>query len=281
MRAGRQLPDDDVEQIGQPGPRHHSRRARPPLKTAAIIQEVSQMIDTEKLDKLQRYSRAIAALSLAIFFALIVISLWSLWRVRREVADLKETKQSLDQQVANSREELQMLAAQIKVQEAVLKVTLPEKAKQSPELVKEAINQVTDEQPNNPVNSQENKRIEYTKQAIQNLIQTAPSVARNLTRVFLQITEGKQRPRARLIAEQLKQAGYIVPAIEDVSDRKLRIPTQVRYSDASTEAEKAEAKKILNLLREWGIEAKPIAIGDSPKPWRPWQYEIWFGSDFN
>lgn len=230
------------------------------------------MIDTEKLDKLQRYSRAIAALSLALFFALIVIGLWSLWRVRKEVADLKETKQSLDRQVADAKEELQGLEAQ----REVLSQTISEIAKQRPESVKDAINQATAVQPDKPVIGQENKRVENTREVIDRLIQTAPSIARNLTRIYLHISDEKQRPRARLIAKQLKQAGYLVPGIEDVGERGRRIPTQVRYY-ARTEAERDEAQKIIDLLQGWGIQAQNQPIRDAS---RPWQYEIWFGSDF-
>jgi len=248
------------------------------------------MIDTEKLDKLQRYSRVIAALSLAVFFALIVISLWSLWRVRKEIAGLEGRRQELTQNVREleaKRQELEkqnaaLLPAAVKQelqeQKPELSQTISEIAKQRPESVKKAINQATAEQLNQAPGNQENKRLEYTKQAIERLVQAAPNVARNLTRVYLHITDEKQRPRARRIAEQLKQAGYIVPAIEDVSDRKLRISTQVRYYDAFTEAEKEEAQKIRNLLRDWGIKAETLPI---KAPSRPWQYEIWFGSDFN
>jgi len=245
------------------------------------------MIDTEKLDKLQRYSRAIAALGLAIFFALIVISFWSLWRVRKEIAGLEDKKQELTrdvQKMEEKRRELEeqnaaLLPAAVKQelqeQKPELSQTISEIAKQRPESVKKAINQAIAEQLSKAPSNQENKN---TKQAIERLVQAAPSVARNLTRVYLHITDEKQRPRARRIAEQLKQTGYIVPAIEDVSDRKLRISTQVRYYDAFTEAEKAEAQKIRSLLQEWGIKAEALPI---KAPSRPWQYEIWFGSDFN
>ncbi|MGH9936907.1 MAG: hypothetical protein ACREAM_11715 [Blastocatellia bacterium] len=238
------------------------------------------MIDTEKLDKLQRYSRTIAALGLALFFALIVISLWSLWRVRKEVADLEEKKQELTQQVegaiqqANSiREELQALEAQ----KALLNQTISEIAKQHPDSVKEAINQVTVEQLNRAPSNQEKKKREYTMRALNDLVGTAPSVARNLTRVYLHIGDEDQRPRAFRIAKQLRQAGYLVPGIEEVGDRAPSGPTQVRCN-ARTEAEKGEAQKIVNLLQEWGVKAQLRLITDASKPW---QYEIWFGSDFN
>lgn len=239
------------------------------------------MIDTEKLDKLQKYSRVIAALSLTIFFALIVISFWSLYRVRNEITDLRkeasaleEKRQSLTEQITSTKGELQSLEAQ----RTVLSQTISEIAKQHPDSVKRAINQATAELPDKPVISQENKRIEYTKQVIEQLVQAAPSVARNLTRIYLQITDQKQRPRALRIAGQLKQAGYLVPPIEDVSDQDLRIQTQVRYYAKASDAEKEEAQKIRNLLREWGIKAETRAIKDHSKPW---QYEIWFGSDFD
>lgn len=255
------------------------------------------MIDTEKLDKLQRYSRTVAALGLAIFFALIVISLWSFWRVRKEIADLEQKRLELAQEVKEldaKRQELEaqnaaLLPAAVKQQlqamepqnmepqNAALSQTISEIAQQRPESVKKAINQVTAEQPDKPTTGQENKRVEYTKQAIDQLIQAAPSVAKNLTRIYLHIGDESQRPRARRIAGQLRQAGYLVPGIENVGERGMRNPTQVSYY-ARTDAEKDEAQKIIGLLQGWGIKAqnRPITVTS-----RPWQYEIWFGSDFN
>lgn len=250
------------------------------------------MIDTEKLDKLQRYSRTVAALGLAIFFALIALGLWSLWRVRKEIADLEEKRLELAQEVKEldaKRQELEaqnaaLLPAAVKQQlqtmepqNAALSQTISEIARQRPESVKKAINQATAEQPDKPTTGQENKRIEYTKKAIEQLIQAAPSVAQNLTRIYLHIGDESQRPRARRIAGQLKQAGYLVPGIENVGERAMRSPTQVSYY-ARTDAEKDEARKIIGLLQGWGIKAqnRPITVAS-----RPWQYEIWFGSDFN
>lgn len=237
------------------------------------------MINTEKLDRMQRYSRVIAALSLALFFALIVISFWSLWRVREEIADLEEKKQELTQQVTNTteqvgkvREELQALEAQ----KELLSQTISEIAKQRPESVKAAINQAT-EQPDRPTTGQENKKLVYTRRAIDQVIQNAPSIARNLPLIYLHIGDDKQRKRARRIAEQLRQAGYVVPGIEEVGERAPPGPTQVRCN-ARTDAERNEAQKIVGLLRGWGVKAEFQQIRDTTKPW---QYEIWFGSDFN
>ena len=231
------------------------------------------MIDTEKLDKLQKYSRAIAALSLALFLALIVISLWSLWRVRKEVAGLEKRKQELTLDVQRLETETEKL----KTQYDLTSKTLEKIAEQRPESVTEAIHRTIAEQPDKPATGQENKRNEYTKQAIEQLIQAAPSVARNMTRIYLHIGDESQRQRARRIAGELKQAGYLVPGIENVGERRRPRSTEVRYY-ARTDAEKDEAQKIIALLQGWGIKAKNERIDVGAKPW---QYEIWFGSDFN
>jgi hypothetical protein len=231
------------------------------------------MIDTEKLDKLQKYSRAIAALSLALFLALIVISLWSLWRVRKEVAGLEKRKQELTLDVQRLETETEKLNTQYDLTSK----TLEKIAEQRPESVTEAIHRTIAEQPDKPATGQDNKRNEYTKQAIEQLIQAAPSVARNLTRIYLHIGDESQRPRARRIAGELKQAGYLVPGIENVGERRRPRSTEVRYY-ARTDAEKDGAQKIITLLQGWGIKAKNERTDVATKPW---QYEIWFGSDFN
>jgi hypothetical protein len=94
----------------------------------------------------------------------------------------------------------------------------------------------------------------------------------------LHIGDESQRPRARRIAGQLKQAGYLVPGIENVGERRMPPSTEVRYYEALTDAEKDEAKKIIGLLQGWGIKAEDKKFKVATKPW---QYEIWFGSDFN
>ncbi len=238
------------------------------------------MIDTEKLDKLQKYSRAIAALSLALFFALIVISLWSLWRVRKEVAGLEERKRKLTveaHRLETETERLKTEAEMLNIQLAFMRKYLGTISVDYPKVFKEAVNQAIFEQPDKPDTGQENKRLEYTKQVIEQLVRDDPSLTRNLTRIYLHIGDESQRPRARRIAGQLKQAGYLVPGIENVGERVRLSSTQVRYF-ARTDAEKDEAQKIIALLQGWGIKAEDLPIKVATKPW---QYEIWFGSDFN
>jgi hypothetical protein len=163
-------------------------------------------------------------------------------------------------------------------QNAALSQTISEIARQRPESFKKAIEQATNEQPDEPATGQENKRIEYAKKAIERLIPPAPSDARNLPRIYLHIGDESQRPRARRIAGQLKQAGYLVPGIENVGERRMPSSTEVRYYEALTDAEKDEAQKIIGLLQGWGIKAEDQEFKLYTKPW---QYEIWFGSDFN
>jgi hypothetical protein len=228
------------------------------------------MVDTEKLDKLQKYSRKIAALSLAVFFVFIGISFWSLWRVRKEVASLEDKKQSLAQSVED-----------LKLQQKVLSETISKIAIERPEAVKDAINQVTEQpdkpaaQPDKPAADQENNRVKIARIAVDQVIQSAPSVAKSLTRVFLQIGDESQRPRARRVSALLQKEGYVVPGIENVGNRAPQ-STQVRCKPRN-DAERAEGQKLTSLLQDWGIKVIFQEIGDTT---RPWQYEIWFGSDF-
>lgn len=238
------------------------------------------MIDTDKLEKLQKYSRTIALVGMAIFFALIGVSLWSLLRVRNEISSLESKKQELTGQVAAATEQVNQKKEELKsleMQQAVLSQTLSAIAKDQPASVKKAIGEVTADQVNQaPSRDTEKRKLEYTERAIGQLIQAAPRVARELTRVYLQIGNESQRGKAKEIATKLKQAGYLVPGIENVGEQAPNGPTEIRYF-ARTDAEREEANKIVNLLKDWGINTKNAPIRIATKPW---QYEIWFSSDW-
>lgn len=235
------------------------------------------MIDIERLDKLQRHARTIALLALTIFLALIAVSLWSLWRVRGEIRSLEQRKAEMTAQINQAQQEVQKLEEQrraLEEQRQVLSKTISEIAVRDPEPVKQAINAATAAQLKAPQNEQEKKRQEYGQQAIRQLTLNPPRPADSLKRIYLRIGNEKQRERAGQIAEQLKKAGYIVPSIEHVRDGAPQV-TQLRCSWRD-DTERAQALQIIGLLQQWGVRTEPRPVKVDA---RPWQYEIWFGTE--
>lgn len=235
------------------------------------------MINTDRLNKLQRYARAIALLALAVFLVLIAVGLWSLWRVRNEIRGLEQRRAEMTAQINQAQQEVQKLEEQrrgLEQQREVLSKTISEIAARDPEPVKQAINEVTAEQLKKTPSDQDEKKRRYTEQAIAQVIEAEPRVARSLKRVYLHIGNEKHRERATQIAEQLKKAGYIVPGIENVGDNAPKGLTELRCSLRS-DAERDEALKIIGLLQQWGVKMEPQPVKIAA---RPWQYELWFGA---
>jgi cell division protein FtsB len=236
------------------------------------------MIDIERLDKLQRHARTIALLALAVFVVLIAVSLWSLWRVRGELRGLEQRKAEMTAQINQAQQEVQKLDEQrraLEVQREVLSQTISEIAARDPEPVKRALNATTASQLAAPQTEEEKKTRAYGQEAIRQLPLNSPRGAGSFKRIYLHIGNEKQRERAGQIAEQLKRAGYIVPGIENVSDRAPKGPTQLRCSWRN-DTEREEALKIISLLQQWGVQMEPQPIKIAA---RPWQYEIWFGTE--
>lgn len=235
------------------------------------------MIDIERLDKLQRHARTIALLALAVFMVLIAVSLWSLWRVRGEIRGLEQRKAEMTAQINQAQQEVQKLEEQrraLEEQRELLSKTISEIAVRDPEPVKQAINVATAAQLKAPKDEQDKKKMQYAEEAIRQLSLNAPRVASTLKRIYLHIGNEKQRERAQQIAQQLKQANYIVPGIENVGDRAPQGLTELRCSWRN-DAERDEAMKIISLLQQWGVQTAPQPVKIAT---RPWQYEIWFGA---
>lgn len=93
-------------------------------------------------------------------------------------------------------------------------------------------------------------------------------------RIFIHIRSASQRPAARLVADDFRQNGYVVPGIQILVEAGPD-ETQARYFHA---ADESEAQKILGQLSASGVKnvaAKPNFIAGHDDI-RQRQYEIWF-----
>ena len=106
--------------------------------------------------------------------------------------------------------------------------------------------------------------------------QASAALAAIPARVFLHVASDTQQRSAEQIAATLKDRGYVVPGIENVSG-KAQSPkkTNVRYFNSE---DQAAAESIAQVLRERGIaDASPYHV--SMFKVRPGSLEVWFAPD--
>jgi hypothetical protein len=111
------------------------------------------------------------------------------------------------------------------------------------------------------------------QQTIENSVNSNPG-ASVLPRIFVHIRAASQRPAAKLVADDFRQKGYIVPGIQILVDSGPD-ETQVRYFHP---ADESEAQKVLDQVTASGVKnvaAKPNFIAGHDDL-RQRQYEIWF-----
>lgn len=128
--------------------------------------------------------------------------------------------------------------------------------------------------------------------AVQRIIEkTAPNLAAKTSEVidkaissnppviYIQIPDEGQRPRAEKIQAKLKEAGYVVPGIENVGG-KARAPakTELRYFRTS---EENEANQVVDILKSLNVNIEPKYIPgfEKSKAVKPGTYELWLSPD--
>lgn len=95
-----------------------------------------------------------------------------------------------------------------------------------------------------------------------------------LPRVYIHIRAEGDRARAHSVGEKLRAAGFVVPGIERLVDRGPS-SSQLRYFRTE---EEAEAKRIVQTLREVGVEveARYVRGYEDSDTIRARHYELWF-----
>jgi len=114
------------------------------------------------------------------------------------------------------------------------------------------------------------------KAAVERSLAAAPQNAALLPRIYMQIVDPADRPRAEKVRAALRSAGYIVLGIETRTDVKGLQVSDVRYY---RESESDEAKRIAAILENAGEERVKTAIvperyRNSPNV-RPNHFEVW------
>ncbi len=169
------------------------------------------------------------------------------------IPTLVQRKSQLDNQIEQSRTQKKQLEDQIGVLE---------KQKAESERLANAVSSAL--YAANPKQAQK---------TIDDSLNSAPEASGH-PRIFVHIRGASQRPAARLVADNFRQKGFVVPGIQILVESGPD-ETQVRYFHA---ADEAEAQKILEQLTASGVKnvaAKPNFIAGHDEI-RQRQYEIWF-----
>jgi hypothetical protein len=98
------------------------------------------------------------------------------------------------------------------------------------------------------------------------------------SRVYLDIANESQRPKAEITAARLRSAGYIVPKIGGILCVGSLAPknTQLRYFQRSDE-QGPDLPGIMKTLQQSNVDAHPQYVPPNGSAVRPGQFELWFG----
>jgi len=212
-------------------------------------------MSTEQSRSLDRFVRAIEkrartarTISVTITIGTIVLGALTLFFTVREIRQQIKLQQAnladVTQKVAQAQDELARLQKEyeLKVQESIISRT--------------ALNELPTSQ----------------RDA---LLQKAEAINRSVSSdsplIFLQILDNKQRDEANGVSAMLKKNGFRVQGVEWVRVTVSLKQTEVKYFRHEYAD---EAQQIVNLLRQSGVLATPVAMNASTG-----QIEVWFSPD--
>jgi len=229
------------------------------------------VIDESKLDRLKIVSNVAAALCFVVFIALAAYSAIRLHAINTEIAEATQKRDALQKQAAESQkkaDELQRQAVALQSQVAEIQKKADE-LKQTEEALKVSVDFL--ESVLGRV-AKENKRV-VERAAVASATDSALKAAEVQPLVYLHITDEAQMPRAQALADKLRERGYVVPSIEDVSEQpNLPENNELRLFSGS---EQKDQEDLVALLGAEGIQSQLVS---SKVVTRPRQYEFWFGT---
>jgi len=229
------------------------------------------VIDESKLDRLKIVSNVAAALCFVVFIGLAAYSATRLHAINTEIAQATQKRDALQRQAAESQkkaEELQSQAVALQSQVAEIQKKA-EELKKTEEALKVSVNFL--ESVLGRV-AKENKRV-VERAAVASATDTGLRAEQVQPLVYLHITAESQMPRAQALADKLRERGYVVPSIEDVSEQpNLPENNELRLFSGS---EQKDQEDLVALLGAEGIQSKLVS---SKVVTRPRQYEFWFGT---
>jgi len=203
------------------------------------------------LEKLGKNSRRYAFMSLGGFLIIIIAFLYSYKQLSSledikeqklaEIADLDKKKSDLETQLEEVKSNLTTAKSQAQILNSVVgKVSRSDTGAQS---------------------------------AIQQAIDSNPTAAGVVPRVYIEIRDERQRERATQIAKVLEEHQYLIPRFETVG-RNMPDKPQIRYY---RESEATEVKDIIKILKTINLQVEGRLMTGTSEVARPRHYELWLG----
>jgi hypothetical protein len=216
------------------------------------VQRPQPGIDLQKLEKVQRGVQYAATVALVVTLGLFGLAWWKLEGVNRELEARQTALTSADEELKKREGRIADLDAQIKVVEKRLETANKTLRAIEPQTAAS----------NGPV-----------------VAPGLPDASQIPARVYIQIFDAAQGPRARELQKALELRGFVVPGIENVGrTRAVRQSiSDVRFYGGATDSPDVAA--INEIAGQFGVTLKQIPLRASTGV-RPRHYEMWLGSDF-
>ena len=200
--------------------------------------EVRQQRNQRRVARAVWGSVVVGALALG---SIVAFATWQLATVRNEIGSLSEKKKDLEKEIVDLGKKKDAAERQSKAATRTLNF-LPEQQLQD---------------------------------AIGKQLAAAPQTAALLPRIYMQIVDRADSPRAQTIRKALQEAGYLVLGIEYVPKAQALKSTDVRFYHA---AERGEAEKIAQALKNAGeanVNLNYLQQFENSTTARPNHFEVW------
>jgi hypothetical protein len=126
--------------------------------------------------------------------------------------------------------------------------------------------------------SQTSAKSKTSFETLQKVVSAEPSLADQIPRVYMIAARSRGEETIQKASTSLRDAGFIVPAVEERGDPTANVHTYVRrfYED---EQSQEDAKKIKSALDQAGVPSEIQYVGPDPgNPLPPRRtYEFWLG----
>jgi hypothetical protein len=231
-------------------------------------QPPARKLNLGRLERLQRLLQVGAGLVLLVFVALIALA-WTQLRginAQTELARQEFVKKQKDLAAVTAElEQKQKALNAVQSVNTVLAGVADAYKEEHPEKAELVTNAVR-----NAVETSITQSAEQGGQQTQAAAQVPP-------RVYIQIVNAGQRPRAADVARRLQAKGFLVPGVENVERKGIRQShSDVRFNPGD-EMAAADTASIRDVLGGFGVKLREVKLADNT---RPRQYELWLGDDF-
>lgn len=232
---------------------------------ATTPQAPARKLNLRRLERLQRLLQYGAALVLAVFVALIALA-WT------ELRDLNKKRDEARQAWETAKGKLDAVNQELEQQQQALTAALKART-----VLKEFADEKTQGNP-------EEARMLSMKlrEAVESGIPAAAAQggqqSQVVPRVYIHIMRAGQKARAAQLASRLEAKGFIVPPVENMEGRGIRMSVSLVKSKPGEAEAAADTAAIRAALGDFGVS--PRHNENLPNTVRTRQYELWLGDDF-